>query len=218
MTVDVDKVSGYRAHNGFPSRPEIFVAGTEPGDDPVHVKLKVCKSDGKLATPSDIESGNYEEKEFFIFKEEDPTSSSGQNKWQEAILNWLYAQSDPRYHPPTEYCGSANPLSVYFEKPEDKSSNLPKSFEVRIKADSTSDILEVVLFVDGSVYRTFSKPSYNTNLDLSEGVHKLKAKAKDKDGHVSEKEITIGVGVEWNYAPPTPNPTPTVIPSSTPAL
>ncbi len=220
VTADVDKVSGYKAHDGFPSRPEIFVAGTESGDDPVHVKLKVCKSDGKLATPADIQSGNYEEKEFFIFKEEDPTSGGGPNKWQEAILNWLSTQSDPRYHPPTEYCGSTNPLSVDFENPGDKSSNLPKDLEVKLKADSTSDVVEVVLSADGSVYRTFLKPPYSTNITLSEGVHKLKVRAKDKDGHTSEKEITIGVGVEWNYVPPTPSPSPspTIVPTPTPAL
>ncbi len=216
VTVDVDKISGYRAHDDFPSRPEIFVSGTEPGDDPVHVKLKVCKSEGKLATPADIQSGNYEEKEFFIFKEEDPTSGGGPNKWQEAILNWLYAQTDPRYHPPTEYCGSANPLSVDFEKPQDKSSNLPENLEIKIRADSISDIVDVVLFVNGNSYRTFSKPPYTTILSLTKGVHKLKARAKDKAGNTSEKEITIGVGVEWNYSTPTPSPTPSLVPSPLP--
>ncbi len=218
VTVEVDKVSGYRAHDDFPSRPEIFVAGTEPGDDPVHVKLKVCKTDGKLATPADIQNGNYEEKEFFIFKEEDPTSGGGPNKWQEAILNWLLTQSDFRYHPPTDYCGSTNPLSVDFERPTDKSSNLSKDLEVKLKADSTSDIIEVVLFVDGSSYRTFSKPPYTTNVSLTEGVHKLKVKAKDKAGNTSEREITIGVSVEWNYTPPTPTPTPITTSTSSPTL
>lgn len=217
VTVDVDKVSGYRAHDGFPSRPEIFVSGTEPGDDPIHVKLKVCRTDGKIATPADIQSGNYEEKEFFIFKEEDPTSGGGPNKWQEGILNWLSTQTDPRYHPPSEYCGSSNPLSVDFENPKDRSSNLSKDVEIRLRADSTSDIVEVVLEIDGSLYRTFTKPPYLVSLTLAEGVHKLKARAKDKDGHFAEREITVGVGVEWNYIPPTPTPALTPSPSLVPS-
>ncbi|MDP3994303.1 MAG: PBP1A family penicillin-binding protein, partial [bacterium] len=114
VSAAVDTVSGYRAHDGFPSRMEYFVKGTEPGEDPIHKKLKVCKNEGKLATPSDIAAGNYEEKEYFLFKEEDPTSGVGQpNRWQEGILNWLNTQSDTRYHPPTDYCGSS-PISVDF--------------------------------------------------------------------------------------------------------
>jgi 1A family penicillin-binding protein len=217
-TVDVDVVSGYRAHDGFPSRPEIFIKGTEPGDDPVHVKLKVCKNDGKIATPADIASGNYEEKEYFIFKEEDPTSGGGPNKWQEGILNWLSTQSDPRYHPPTEYCGATNPLSIDFDTPHDKDSNLSSSFEVRLRADSTSDIKEVSLDVDGSLFRTFTKPPYTANLSLDKGVHKLKARAKDQDGHQSERGITIGVGVAWDYVPPTPTPSLIPTPTATPSL
>ena len=217
-TVDVDVVSGYRAHDGFPSRPEIFIKGTEPGDDPVHVKLKVCKNDGKIATPADIASGNYEEKEYFIFKEEDPTSGGGPNKWQEGILNWLSTQSDPRYHPPTEYCGATNPLSIDFDTPHDKDSNLSSSFEVRLRADSTSDIKEVSLDVDGSLFRTFTKPPYTANLSIDKGVHKLKARAKDQDGHQSEREITIGVGVAWDYVPPTPTPSLIPTPTATPSL
>lgn len=214
-TVDVDIVSGYRSHDGFPSRPEIFIKGTEPGDDPVHVKLKVCKNDGKIATPADIASGNYEEKEYFIFKEEDPTSGGGPNKWQEGILNWLSTQSDPRYHPPTEYCGATNPLSIDFDTPRDKDSNISSNFEVRLKADSTSDIKEVSLYIDGSLFRTFTKPPYAANLSLDKGVHRLKARAKDQDGHQSEREITIGVGVAWDYVSPTPPPTLIVSPSPT---
>lgn len=42
ITEQVDSVSGYAAHDGFPSRAESFIKGTEPtGPDPVHVNLKV---------------------------------------------------------------------------------------------------------------------------------------------------------------------------------
>ena len=60
VSANVDIVSGYRAHDGFPSRMEYFIKGTEPGEDTVHMMLKVCKTDGKLANPSDIAGGNYE--------------------------------------------------------------------------------------------------------------------------------------------------------------
>jgi hypothetical protein len=212
VTAAVDTVSGYGAHDGYPSRNEKFIVGTEPREDPVHVKLKVCKSDGKIATPSDISSGNYEEKEYFVFKEEDPTAKSGDpNKWQEGILAWTATQGDSRYHPPTDYCGTSNPVGVVIVSPGDHSSNLPKKFNVEIRADSTNDIVQVELYVDGGKIRTFTGPPYKQDVELSDGVHIIMGKAKDANGNESDRSITIGVSVAWDYSPsstPTPTPTP----------
>lgn len=228
VTASVDTVSGYRAHDGYPSRNEYFIKGTEPGDDPVHVKLNICKSDGKLATPADITGGNYDQKEFFIFKEEDPTAAKGgPNKWQEGILNWLNGQADSRYHPPTDYCGTANPVSVGFANPSDHDSNLDNSIfntpnnPIRIKAESTNDIVSVSLEIDGKNIRTFDAPPFDYQTILNDGVHTLKATAKDSKGNQSDKTITIGVKVAWDYnssPSPTPAPIPSIFPTSAPAL
>lgn len=214
VTAAVDNVSGYAVHDGYPSRIEKFIDGTQPGEDPVHKKLKVCKSDGKLATPADIASGNYDEKEYFVFKEEDPTAGSGEpNRWQEGINAWLATQDDSRYHPPSEYCGTQNPVSVDFISPTDHASNLPNKFNVEIKADSTSDIVQVELEVDGARVRTFNSRPFRDDLNLPKGVHTLKAIAKDNNGNASDRTITIGVQVAWDY---TPSPTSTLTPTQTP--
>lgn len=201
VKASVDSVSGYRSHDGYPSRSEYFIKGTEPGEDPVHVKLKVCKSDGKLATPSDIAGGNYEEREFFIFKEEDPTAGKGEeNKWQKGILEWLSTQSDSKYHPPEDYCGGVktNPVNVEFINPKDRTSNLPNKFTIKVSAQSTSDIVQVELEVDGEKIRTFTGPPFEQEVELEDGVHNLRAKAKDEKGNESDRKITIGVNVEWD--------------------
>jgi len=212
VSAAVDSVSGYRAHDGFPSRMEYFIKGTEPGEDPVHKKLKVCKNDpaavgagGKLATPSDIAAGNYEEKEYFLFKEEDPTSGVGQpNRWQEGILNWLNTQSDTRYHPPTDYCGSS-PISVDFDSPQDK-DQMGSDFNIKIRPDSTGKITRVELYIDDKNVRNFDGPPYVYPVTgIKDGVHTIKAVAKDENNNQSERTITIGVNVPWNYSPsPTP--------------
>ena len=213
VTKSIDSVSGYSAHDSFPSQIEKFIVGTEPGEDPVHVKLKVCKSDGRLATPSDIASGNYDEKEFFVFKEEDPTGGiDGVNKWQEGILSWIGTQSDPKYKPPTEYCGSSNPINVEFTTPHDHDSDLPNNFAVEIRADSTNDIVLVELEADGVRVRSFTRPPFREDVSLADGIHTLRAKAKDSSGKESDRSITIGVKVPWDYSPsliPTETPTPT---------
>ncbi|MFC1649880.1 penicillin-binding protein, partial [Patescibacteria group bacterium] len=216
VTASVDSISGYASHDGYPSRIEYFRDGTQPGEDVVHVKLKVCKNDGKLATPSDVSGGNYDEKEFFMFKEEDPVSSDGQNRWQKGILDWIGSQNNPLYSPPTDYCGTGNPVSVNVDSPSNESDNLPNQFEVRINASSTSDIQSVSLFVDDSEEVSFTSPPFRHDLDLADGTHELKARAKDANGNERDSVIKIGVNVPWNYEPITPTPTP--LPTPTPTV
>ena len=207
VTASVDSVSGYHAHDGYPSRVEYFIRGTEPGEDKVHTKLKVCKTDGKLATPSDIAAGNYEEKEFFVFKEEDPTAApGGVNRWQEGILSWLSTQSDPRYHPPNDFCGTSNPVNVEFNNPHDRDT-VSNNFTIKISANSTAAIVQIELEIDGTKVRTFTGPPFEYVASFSDGVHTLRAKAKDANGKESDRQITIGVNVAWDYTPP-PSPTP----------
>lgn len=211
-TIEVDRVSGKKAHDGFPSRLEIFAKGSLPGDDDMHINMRVCKSDGKIATPSDISSGNYDTKEYFVIKEEDPTAKvGGPNRWQEGILNWINGQADSRFRPPTEYCGSSNPINVDFTNPTDRTSNLKNNFNYEIKASSTSDIVEIKIEVDGISVRSFTNPPFKDELNLADGTHKLRAIAKDRDGHESSRTIEIGVNTSWDFTPP-PSPSP----SSTP--
>ncbi|OGM75173.1 hypothetical protein A3H21_02845 [Candidatus Woesebacteria bacterium RIFCSPLOWO2_12_FULL_42_8] len=213
ISASVDLVSGYRSHDGYPSRTEIFIKGTQPGDDSVHQKLKVCRSYGKLATPSDVAKGDYNEKEYFTFKEEDPTAPPGEpNRWQEGILNWLTTQSDERYHPPSDYCGTQNPINVEFVSPRDRDSNLPGTFKMKVTADSSTKITLVEFEVDGIKVRSFDGLPYEHDLTLEKGVHALAAIAYDEKNNTSNRKIAIGVGVAWDFLP---SPSPTAPPSST---
>jgi hypothetical protein len=213
VTAQVDSVSGFAAHDGFPSRSEVFIKGTDPtGADPVHVMLKVCKSDGNLANPSDVSAGNYDNKEYFVFKEEDPTSGSGgTNKWQEGILNWLNSQGDGRYKPPTSYCGTSNPLNVEFVSPTDQTNDIPPGdYTVAYKANSSSNITQSALKLNGTQICAFSSGAnnYTCNVKFSnKGIYSLEATASDSNNHQSNRVITVGVGQAWN-ATPTPSPAP----------
>lgn len=209
ISASVDAVSGYRAHDGYPSRNEYFIKGTEPSEDTIHLKLKICRSDGKLATPFDINQGNFDEKEYFVFKEEDPTAAKdGANKWQEGILNWLNTQSDSRYHPPTDYCGTQNPISANFITPTDQTSNLPNQFDIKFKADSTSDITKIEFYVDGTKIRSYDAPPFEyLGYNLTDGTHQLMIKVFDSAGHQAESSIRIGVNTPWEVTP-TPTPAP----------
>lgn len=220
VTATVDSVSGYRAHDDFPSRSEYFAKGTEPGEDPVHLKLKVCKSEGKLASEGDISSGNYEEKEYFKYTEDDPVSTDGVNRWQDAINAWISANDDPKYHPPTEMCGGGggdnDQLNLDFESPKDQSSNLGSSFDIRFKVDAGRGLKLAELYIDNKKIRSFTGPPYEYKAkNIEKGVHKIKIVVRDNEDKQSEKAITVGVGVSWDYKEPDPTATPTSVPSPT---
>jgi 1A family penicillin-binding protein len=199
VKMKVDTISGVAEHDGFPSREEYFVKGTEPNvEDSVHVKLKLCRGQDRLASPSDVAANNYDEKEFIVPKEEDPTSGSV-NKWQEGILGWMSQSTDPRYKAPTEYCNSnLAPLNVEFQTPKDRNSDLDNEFNVKFSVDSANPIDLVRLEIDGVVVRSYTGGPYEYGADLDDGVHELRAIAKDNKGNESDRRITIGVNAAWD--------------------
>lgn len=217
VQVEVDAVSGYRAHDGFASKQEYFIEGTVPGiDDPIHLKLKVCKDGGGIAPPADVATGNYDEKEFFKFREEDPISSDGKNRWQEGIDSWIAEQEDKdKYYPPEDFCRSDGLVSVRFDTPSDRQKLDSNEFDVKLKTSSIKKIVEAKLYINGDENKSWSERPFETRLSLADGTYTLKAWVKDRDGETAEREIKIGVKREWDWAP-SPTPTMTPIPTDTP--
>lgn len=221
VTAEVDLVSGYRVHDGFPSRTEYFIQGTEPaGEDPIHSQLKFCRGQDKLATPAQVARGDYEGKEYFVFKEEDPISADGVNRWQEGIDQWLTTQSDPRYHPPTEYCGDIEEIEVTIEEPGHESEIDSNKVGVRGKVISKNSIKEIKISINGELRETIENSSkFDKIFTLSKGTYTIKVWAKDEKDKTADREAKIGVKVPWDWEPspsPSPNPSPSPSPSPSP--
>lgn len=218
VNIEVDKLSGYKAHDGFPSRTEYFIQGTEDrGADPIHLKLKVCKNGQGLATPQDVSRNDYDEKEYIKLAEDDPVSLDGVNRWQEGINWWISQQADQNiYNPPGSYCREDGGVGVRFSTPGNEAT-VGNSFDVKIETTSDVKITKVELFVDGESKKVWEERPFETNLSLENGTYKLKAKATNKDGQSSETEIRIGVNLPWNWSP-SPTPTLTPVPSPTTAV
>ncbi len=217
ISLDVDKVSGYPAHDGFASKSEYFIDGTQPTvSDPIHMKLKVCKGVSGLATPDDIASSNYEEKEFFSLKEDDLVSTDGKNRWQEGIDGWISQQANKDiYNPPTGYCRSDGMVNVGIDSPAHQST-VGNNFNVRITTNSLVKITEVKLWVDGTEKKTWTERPFEMSLTLDNGHHTIKVRATDRDGHSQERESKIGVNTPWDGAVvPTAIPTTALIPTTT---
>ncbi len=215
VTAEVDQVSGYRAHDGYSSRVEYFIKGTEPtGDDPIHTKLKLCRGQDKLATVAQIARGDYEEKEYFVFHEDDPISSDGVNRWQQGIDEWLTTQSDPRYHPPKEYCGSINEIEVSLNEPANRTQIDNNDVKVAGKIVANNDIKKIEISINGELKETIeNSKKFEKVFHLEDGVYKIKVKAFDNQNNQSEREVEIGVNLPWDWQPsPTPSPTPTPTP------
>jgi len=216
VTAEVDQVSGFRAHDGYPSRVEYFIKGTEPaGDDSVHTRLKLCRGQEKLATLAQIARGEYEEKEYFVFKEEDPVSTDGVNRWQQGIDEWLSSQTDPRYHPPSDYCGSLDEIEVTIDEPTNRIQINDNEVKIAGKIVSSNDIDKIEILINNEVKETIeNSKKFEKIFHLEKGVYKIKVRAFDKNGNQGEREAEIGVQVPWDWQPTTtPSSTPSVTPT-----
>ena len=206
----VDVVSGYPEHDGWPARADYFGRGTIPTEpDPIHTRVKICKADNsKLASEVDIARGEYDEKEFYVLK-------SKSTSWIDDIRAWIDTQSDERYKVPTEFCASDTQTVIGFDKPGNNSKIDTNDVEVRIKVISSKEIEWVKLYLDGTEVESFVDRNITTTLTINTGVHELSAKVKTKDGEEKQTAVKIGVKTDPN-ATPSPSPTPTLSPSLTP--
>jgi 1A family penicillin-binding protein len=214
VTAEVDQISGFRAHDGYPSRIEYFIKGTEPaGGDSVHTKLKLCRGQEKLATAAQVARGEYEEKEYFVFKEDDPISS-GANRWQQGIDEWLATQFDSRYHPPSDYCGSVSEIEVTINDPANRVQIDSNEVKVAGKIVSLNDITKIEILINNEVKETIeNSKKFEKIFNLDKGTYKIKVRAFDTQSNQGEREAEIGVNVPWDWkASPTPSPSLTPTP------
>lgn len=98
--VQIDAFSGGLPVDGQPTRVEYFIKGTQP------------------TTRSPIL-----QREFYVFKESDPVSTDGKNRWQEGIDRWIEQnyKDNPKYNPPDDV---KNPKPEE-EKDEEKPTDTP---------------------------------------------------------------------------------------------
>lgn len=214
----VDAVSGYPSHDGYPERQDYFISGTTPsGPDPIHTKLKVCRSSGRLATQAQVGSGDYEEKEYFVFRAPQILPSGTREAWHKGIDEWAAGQSDERYKPPTELCEGSEDLTVRVNTPSDKTTVTTNDVLMDVDVFSDSQVSWVKIIVDNVIRDTLTTPPFRTTLFLSDGQYTLKFRARNSAGREGESgEVHIGVNEPWESPTPTPAPSPAPSPTPTP--
>ena len=194
--VEVDALSGYPAHDGFPSKQEYYVKttlGVLP--DPIHQKIKTCRGQKKIATAQQEVSGDYDENEYIILQEDDPVSEDGRNRYQEGIDAWIESQGDGRYRYPREQCGeSSSSVVVGFRDIRDGDNTELDHIKFRVEAESQAGIERIELYRNDEKIEDKHEHSFEVEWQLNRGVYKLRAKAYSRDGETAEVTIRVGVG------------------------
>jgi penicillin-binding protein 1C len=214
--LQIDAAYGGLPHNDDPKRSEYFIKGTEPKDvSPIWKKLKISKSTGKLANDVEVKNGNYDEKEYIVFTENDPISTDGHNRWQEGIDAWVKTQGNDKMHPPTETSdNSIDDIVVSIDSPNDH-QQVGNTFDVHAHFVSSPDVKWVKIYANGNQIKEVDGNNHDVtqSVTLDDGVYDLKvvaANAKDKQ---SDSTIKIGVNKPWDSSPtPTSTPTPSTKP------
>lgn len=189
VQVEVDAFAGGLPCPGYPTRQEFFIKGTEPHQSCLVQKQK----DGKT---------------YFVFRENDPVSTDGKNRWQEGIDAWIQTQSDERYHPPPELLAGGgepakqvgeNDVLVNMIKPAPEQS-LSSVVEIEAQVLSGAEIERVDLYIDGGFVSSKNGSEKNGDRFIfgydfagAKGSHFIEVKARNNKGASGRSDVTINV-------------------------
>lgn len=208
----IDSLTGGLPKDSNPTRSEYFIEGTEPKSvSPIYKKIKVSRSNGRIANDVEVRQGNYDEKEFIVFAENDPISTDGKNRWQEAIDAWAHGQGDDKYKYPTDYSdASADAIVTTIQSPSDKAMITSNNVEIKAKFTSVAPIKKVEVYINGNKIKDIdgNNDSINESVRLDDGIYELRVIGRNQNDKASEVKHTFGVNKDPNSVTPTPSPTP----------
>lgn len=204
--LQIDPLFGGLPKDGSKTHSEYFVEGTEPKDvSSFYKRAKISKANGKLANDIEIKTGNYEEKDCYIVNESDPISQDGKNRWQEGIDNWRKDQGDDKWKCPTDMSDNkSEDVVVSIKNISDHSTITDKTFTVRIKTVSMSNIKNVKIFLNNNEIKNYNedKKDFEETISVSnDGVYELKVRSTNEKDKSGESAIKFGVNKPWDYSP-----------------
>lgn len=207
-SLQIDAFLGGLPKDGYPQRSEYFIKGTEPKDSsPYYKRLKISKSTGKIANELEVKMGDYEEKDFIVITENDPVSTDGVNRWQEAINTWRNEQSDSKFKPPTDTSDSnSGKIVVSIKEPCDHCRLESNDVRVRAKITSLDRVEKTEIIVNGTVKKTFTddQRDIDETINLPDGVYEIKVFSSNSKGSSTDSTLKIGIKKNWDEVTPTP--------------
>ncbi|MDO8609554.1 MAG: transglycosylase domain-containing protein [bacterium] len=213
----IDSYLGGLPKDSNSTRSEYFIEGTEPKDiSPFYKKLKISKSNGKLANDVEIKSGNYDEKDFIVITENDPLSTDGKNLWQDSINAWAKDQTDSKYHYPTETSdASSDSVIVQIKEPSDHATLGSGNVNIKAKITSIESIKNTKIYLNGNEIKSLdgNRSDIDETIQINtDGVYEIRVVAVNDRDKSGDSIIKIGVNKPWDYQTPTNTPvlTPTL--------
>jgi hypothetical protein len=194
----LDIKSGYLEHDGFPAKKEYVIKGSIPNiPDPIHLKIKVCRGENKLAPESKIARGDFDEREVMILREEDYYSQDGVNRWQESVDSWIEKQEGDFYKIPTEVCsddGGSNQFVRLFEpKNEKKYDN--EDIKIHAEVNSEHKVERIMIMVNDQQKADKEDKIIDQSLNLPRGRYEIFVKAKLENGdEIESQKVKISTG------------------------
>jgi membrane peptidoglycan carboxypeptidase len=217
--IQIDAFLGGLPKDGNPTRSEYFIKGTEPTEvSPFYKKLKV--HNGKIANEVQVKSGSFEEKDFYVFKEDDPVSGDGTNRWQEGIDKWAEKQTDDKYKWPHETSNeSAEDLVVSISEPKNRTTIDTNDIKVKAKIISGGPkIKHVEININGERVKSWDedRKEVDETFNRPDGVYKVQVVAVNEKDKKVESTMEIGVKKPWDDKGSQPAPTATTAPTAAP--
>ncbi len=207
-SLQIDAFLGGLPKDGYPQRSEYYIKGSEPTDtSPYYKKLKISKSTGKIANELEVKMGDYEEKDFIVITENDPVSTDGKNRWQEAINDWRNEQSDNKFKPPTETSDTnSGKIVVSIKEPCDRCRLESNDVRVRAKITSLDRVEKTEIIVNGTVKKTFTDDQRDVDetINLPDGVYEIKVFSSNSKGSSTDSTLKVGIKKPWDEVTPTP--------------
>lgn len=202
--LNVDAYLGGLPKDGNPSRSEYFIEGTEPKDvSPFYKRLKISKSTGKLANDVELRENNYDEKDFIVITENDPVSTDGKNRWQEAIDAWSREQGekgDDKFKFPTENSDARqDEVAVSIKNPSDHARIDDNNLNVKATLTSIAPIKNVKIFVNGEEKKSLdgNRSSVDETFNVPDGKYEIRVVAKNDKDKEGSSSVKIGVKQDW---------------------
>lgn len=166
---DIDGLVTGKPHDGFPTRKEYFMTGTEPkGESSAYQRQKVCKSNPhRLANDNE----DNEEKDVVALKEDDPT---GADKWQKGIDEWVVTAPDARLVGAGRGCsgipgfttGGGGVIEIVNVG---NGANVPRVFDVLARANSPAGVKQVKWMVDGGEKSKQTSEPFALHVEFPQG-------------------------------------------------
>lgn len=208
--LNIDAYLGGLPKDGYPTRSEYFIEGSEPKEiSPFYKKLKISKANGKLANDMEVRSGAFDEKDFIVITENDPVSTDGKNRWQEGINEWAKGQNDDKFHYPTETSTTnIDDVSVAIKSPADQSKlDSGENIPVKVKIYSEASVKNVKIYVNKGLFKSIDGDNHDINEvipHLSDGDYQIRIDATNDRDKTGSSTITFGVNKKWDETSPTP--------------